>query len=95
MNHAIEARRTLPDLCLLPLEAALRPQGSATVIILERDHSLHNYPPTEPSTHVQQAALELPEAQVQPHLLRRIIKFIFDLLGINTMEVRIHDHMQH
>ncbi|RRR77215.1 MAG: hypothetical protein EI684_01780 [Candidatus Viridilinea halotolerans] len=93
-DHAPEEARTQSELYALPPYAVSKPQGSATVIILERDGSLHHYPPAEPTSGEQQASLELHETQAQPNILSRIIDFTFDVLGINKLEVRVHDQTQ-
>ena len=77
--------RTLPD-----AEQSTR-RGKATVIILERDGSLHHYPPERPRA-PRQAQIDLHEEQTQPNMIDRILTFTFDVLGINNLEVRVYEH---
>lgn len=87
--------RTSPEsLVPPPMAAQSIPRGSATVIILERDGSLHHYPPEQPTTSEPRALMELHEEQAQPNILTRIIEFTFDRLGISNLEVRINEHPQ-
>jgi hypothetical protein len=95
IDHVAGNLRTSPEsLVLPPLAAQSPPRGSATVIILERDGSLHHYPPAQPTTSAPHALMELHEEQAQPSILTRIIEFTFDRLGISNLEVRIHEHPQ-
>jgi hypothetical protein len=68
------------------------PEGSATVIILERDGSLHHYPPKRPQPGPRQAHIQLSQEQAQPNLLDRILDLTFDVLGVSTLEMRINEH---
>lgn len=67
-------------------------KGRPTVIILERDGSLHHYPPERHGAPGRQARIDLPEEQAQSHILDRIIDFTFDVLGIGNLELRIYEH---
>lgn len=62
------------------------------MIILERDGSLHHYPPDRHPAEGRQARIDLVEAQAEPSVLDRILEFTFDVLGIGNLEVRIHEH---
>lgn len=66
-------------------------KGRPTVIILERDGSLHHYPPDRPGAASRQARIDLHEDQAQPNMLDRILDFTFDILGISTLEMRVHE----
>ena len=67
------------------------PEGRPTVIILERDGSLHHYPPDRSDGSGRQARIDLDEDQAQPNMLDRILDFTFDMLGISTLEMRVHE----
>ncbi len=67
------------------------PKGRPTVIILERDGSLHHYPPEHPEEDGGQARIDLLEEQAQPNILDRIIDFTFDVLGKGTLELRVYE----
>lgn len=85
LDHAAGTTHT-PDV------ATFTRKGRPTVIILERDGSLHHYPPGRPTGPGRQAQVDLYEEQAQLNMLDRIIAFTFDVLGISSLEVRIHEH---
>ncbi|NTU83435.1 MAG: hypothetical protein HGA45_29380 [Chloroflexales bacterium] len=62
------------------------------MIILERDGSLHHYPPGRPPEARRQAQIDIHEGQAQPKIIERILDFTFDVLGISNLEVRVHEH---
>jgi hypothetical protein len=68
------------------------PQGRETVIILERDGSLHHYPPDSPEPGARHARVQLHEDQAQQTIIDRILDFTFDVLGISNLEVRVNEH---
>lgn len=68
------------------------PEGRHTVIILDRDGSLHHYPPDRPERGPRQARIQLSEDQAHQTIIDRILDFTFDVLGIGNLEVRIHEH---
>lgn len=70
------------------------PDGRTTVIILERDGSLHHYPPDPPADDRHAARVELDQSQAEPSLFDRLFDFTFDILGINKLEVRVYDPQQ-
>lgn len=70
-------------------------KGRPTVIILERDGSLHHYPPGRLGAPGEHARIDLSEEQARPKILDRILDFTFDVLGINTLEVRVYEHPKH
>lgn len=95
LDQAAGSTRTSLDSIELPPMAALStPRGRATLIILERDGSLHHYPPDHPASGEQQALMDLDQDQTEPHILSRIIEFTFDVLGLSKLEVRVHEHQQ-
>lgn len=95
LDQVAGTTRTLPDSTEPPPLAALNtPRGRATLIILERDGSLHHYPPDQPTPGSQRALMDLHQEQVEPHILNRIIEFTFDVLGLSKLEVRVHEHQQ-
>jgi hypothetical protein len=67
-------------------------QGSTTVIILERDGSLRHYPPSRPGDRPRQAQVELNQDQTQQSLIAKILDFTFDVLRVDSLEVRVHEH---
>ncbi|HMQ30159.1 MAG TPA: hypothetical protein PKD53_05495 [Chloroflexaceae bacterium] len=62
------------------------------MIILERDGSLHHYPPEGHEAPGRQARIDLPEEQAQSNILDRILDFTFDVLGIGNLELRVYEH---
>ncbi|GAB4434753.1 MAG: hypothetical protein OHK0015_24860 [Chloroflexi bacterium OHK40] len=85
--------RTPPDAAeTLTHQASLTATGRQTVIILDRDGSLRHYPPGCSSDEPRRARIELDEDQAHPTLIARILDFTFDVLGMNSLEVRIHEH---
>ncbi|MEI8167452.1 MAG: hypothetical protein WCG26_13810 [Chloroflexales bacterium] len=93
LESADEATHTPPDARPPQTSAAQRTrEGRPTVIILERDGSLHHYPPERTSTAWRQARIALHKDQAQPKILDRILDFTFDVLGINNLEVRVYEH---
>lgn len=67
------------------------PYGRPTVIILERDGSLHHYPPDRPESSGRQARIDIHDHQAEPNMLDRILDFTFDVLGLSNLEVRVHE----
>lgn len=67
-------------------------KGRPTLIILDRDGSLHHYPPGRALPEPRHARVVLHEPQLQPTLIDRIIDFAFDVLGIDILELRIYEH---
>lgn len=61
------------------------------MIILDRDGSLHHYPPDSPHDGHDQAKVQLHEDQTAPNIIDRILDFTFDVLGISNLEVRVHE----
>jgi hypothetical protein len=61
------------------------------VIILERDGSLHHYPPNRQPSDGRQGRIDIQDDQTEPNVLDRILDFTFDVLGLNTLEVRVHE----
>lgn len=84
LDQAAGATRT-PD------AATDTPRGRPTVIILERDGSLHHYPPDRSHVAGRQARIDIHEDQAQPNVLDRILDFTFDFLGLSSLEMRIHE----
>lgn len=68
------------------------PEGRPTVIILDRDGSLHHYPPDRVGAGPRRAQIQLHEDQAQPSIIDKILDFTFDFLGIGNLEVRINEH---
>jgi hypothetical protein len=68
------------------------PEGRPTLIILDRDGSLHHYPPSRPDDGPRKAQIQLSEDQAQQKILDRILDFTFDVLGISNLEVRVNEH---
>jgi hypothetical protein len=66
-------------------------EGRPTVIVLERDGTLHHYPPDRLLQGFQQARIDIHEDQVEPGVLDRILTFTFDVLGLSNLEVRVHE----
>lgn len=62
------------------------------MIILERDGSLHHYPPESPHIQPRRARIDLELGQAQPSVLDRVLSFTFDVLGIGNLEVRVNEH---
>ncbi len=87
LDQAAETTRT-PD------ASTSTRKGRPTVIILERDGSLHHYPPNRHEAEVRRAQIDLHEDQAQPNMLDRILDFTFDVLGIGSLEVRVHEHSE-
>jgi hypothetical protein len=93
LDQAAGTTRTPPDAGEPQKPAAHRTrEGRPTVIILERDGSLHHYPPERASTRWRQAEIDIHEEQAQPNIIERILDFTFDVLGISNLEVRVHEH---
>lgn len=88
--------RTVGTTHASPLSAPTpAPDGRTTVIILDRDGSLHHYPPDPPAGEHHAARVDLDQHQAQPSLFDRLFDFTFDILGINKLEVRVYDPQQH
>jgi hypothetical protein len=68
------------------------PEGRPTVIILDRDGSLHHYPPDRNGDGPRRAQIQLHEDQTQQSIIDKILDFTFDFLGIGNLEVRINEH---
>lgn len=86
LDQVAGATRTPPD------STENSRQGSITVIILDRDGSLRHYPPGRPTDRPRQAQVELNVDQTQPSLIARILDFTFDVLRVDSLEVRVHEH---
>ncbi len=86
IDQTAAATRTSPDLI------RETPQGRPTLIILERDGSLQHYPPAEATTEDQHARAELTANEARPGVIARILDITFDLLGLNHLELHIHEH---
>ncbi|MFV9504485.1 MAG: hypothetical protein AB4911_07950 [Oscillochloridaceae bacterium umkhey_bin13] len=61
------------------------------MIILERDGSLHHYPPDHPPTDGGQAQITLQAHEAQPSLIERIIELTFGRLNLTSLEMRVHE----
>ena len=86
VDQAAGTAHTSPD------TATYSPEGSATVIILDRDGSLRHYPPGRSDDEPRHAQVQLHEDEAQPSIIDKILDFSFDLLGVSKLEVRIHEH---
>jgi hypothetical protein len=85
LDHPAQTARRSPS------ETQTTPEGSTTLIILERDGSLRHYPPDPPDDPHRRAQVSLEEAQAEPTMIDRILDFTFDVLGINTLEVKVYE----
>jgi hypothetical protein len=86
LAHAAETTRTSPD------TQTFTPEGSPTVIILERDGSLRHYPPGRSDEEHSHARVQLDEDQAHQSIIDKILDFSFDLLGVSNLEVRVNEH---
>lgn len=86
LDHAAGTAHTSPDI------ATNSPEGSATVIILDRDGSLRHYPPGRSDDEPRQARVHLNEDEAQQSIIDKILDFSFDMLGVSKLEVRVHEH---
>jgi hypothetical protein len=86
LDQAAETTGTPPD------AMSFTPEGGTTVIILERDGSLRHYPPSRPPGDGRQAQIQLHQEQAQPNIIDKLLDFTFDVLGVNSLEVRINEH---
>lgn len=77
--------RTLPEHDQHPT------QGRPIVIILERDGSLHHYPPDHPPMQGGHGIITLNETEAQPSLIERLIEWTFGRLKLQSLEMRIHE----
>lgn len=72
-------------------------EGTTTVIILEPDGRLTHHPPSL-YTHPQQARIDLPAEQTTttqtPSMIDRIVGFAFDVLGVDTLEMRVYEQQR-
>lgn len=87
-----ETARTSPE--CMPATArgpAATRKGRATVIILDRDGSLRHYEPGHARLDAEGAQVTLNEPEAQPGLLDRLIHFAFDVLGVNSLEIRVNE----
>jgi len=85
LDHAAGTMRTPSD------NSYFSPEGSTTVIILERDGSLRHYPPDHADDTPRRAQVRLSEDEAQPSIIDKILDFSFDLLGISNLEVRVDE----
>ncbi len=67
------------------------------VIILEHDGSLLCHNPLDEPAELSQGMIELPADQVlgseASHLVERIVAFAFDVLGLQTLDLRIREDL--
>ncbi|NJM05480.1 hypothetical protein HC891_03615 [Candidatus Gracilibacteria bacterium] len=64
------------------------------MIILDRDGSLHHYPPDEASDNEYSATVLLPgdcADNEQPNVLDRVLTFVLDMLGARAVDMRVYD----
>jgi hypothetical protein len=64
------------------------------VIILDRDGSLHHYPPDEASDGIQSATVLLPGdcvGEVPSNMLDRVLSFVLDMLGARSVDMRLYE----
>ncbi len=95
LDQAAGTARTSPDAKLTPDPASPNtPTGRPTVIILDRDGSLHHYPPARSLREPRHAQFAIDELQAQPKLIDRIIHFAFDVLGVDRLELRVYEHSE-
>jgi hypothetical protein len=71
-------------------------EGITTLIILERDGSLHHCPPDSPDGYGGRASVALmaDAEQTEPSVIERILDFTFDVLGINNLEMRVYEQQK-
>jgi hypothetical protein len=65
-----------------------------TVIILDRDGSLHHYPPDEHSGDKHSATVLLPSdcaGALHPSMLDRVLAFVLDMLGARAIDMRLYE----
>lgn len=82
LDRDTRTARTQPDQPHYPL------MGSLLVIILERDGSLHHYPPGRPPAPLSQTQQA---DQAQPGMIERLLGLTFGRLKISNMEMRTND----
>jgi hypothetical protein len=75
-----------------PTESLRSPQGSTTVIILDRDGSLRHYPPGRDDDRPRQAQVELKSEEAHQSVIAKILAFTFDILRADSLEVRVNEH---
>ena len=85
---AVETTRTSPDIY------RDTPRGRPILIILERDGSLHHYPPERAQITSRQALVNLNEEQTEPKLIDKVLTFALDVLGVNNLELRINEQQK-
>lgn len=86
LDQVAESTHTSPD------STKHTPEGRPIVIILDRDGSLHHYPPSHHDDGPRQAQIQLNEDQAQQTIIDKILDFTFDVLGIGNLEVRVNEH---
>ncbi len=86
LDHAEEITLTSPSTA-----NETPPARRTTLIILERDGSLHHYPPDHPEGAPERARVEIASERAEPTVIDKILDFTFDILGIGNLEVRVYE----
>ncbi|NJN17799.1 MAG: hypothetical protein HC822_16760 [Oscillochloris sp.] len=73
-----------------PDEQPRNPEGNTTVIILERDGSLHHVPPKR-NDNRRRGRVELSQEQSEPNTIDKLLNFTFDVLGLHSLEVKVYE----
>jgi hypothetical protein len=73
-------------------------EGNTTVIILERDGRITHQWPEKPATQIDQASVQIPADVATrydaPSIIDRIVDFAFDFLGVETLEMHVHEQQR-